>query len=66
MAEALKAIEMEKMETINPYVLAPWEKRVHIITDGSAQKLNADWAVRIAVSSSSRKGVVGIGGVIKI
>ena len=65
-AEALKAIEMEKMETINPYVLAPWEKRVHTITDGSAQKLNADWAVRIAVSSSSRKGVVGMGGAIKI
>lgn len=36
------------------------------ITDNSARKLSADWAVRIAVSSSSRNGVVGIGGAIKI
>jgi ribonuclease HI len=57
---------MEKMETINPCVLAPWDRRAHTTADDSALKLNAAWAVRIAVSSSSRNGVVGMGGAIKI
>jgi len=65
-ADALKATEMEKMETINPCILAPWEKRAQTITDDSAPKLNANWAVHVAVSSSSRNSVVGMGGAIKI
>jgi exonuclease III/ribonuclease HI len=65
-AEALKDIEMERMETINPCVLAPWEKRVRTITKDAVQSLNTEWAVHIAVSSSSRNGVVGAGGAVKI
>lgn len=65
-AEALKDISMEELETINPYTLAPWEKRALTITDDTAPKLNVDCAVRIAVSSSSRNGVVGMGGAIEI
>ena len=65
-AEALKDIEMEQMETIRPCILAPWEKRVQAVTEDAAQRLEANWAVRIAVSSSSRNGVVGMGGAIRI
>jgi hypothetical protein len=36
-AEALKAIEMEEMETIDPCILAPWEKRVQMITGNSTE-----------------------------
>ena len=58
---------MEELETINPCTLAPWEKRVQIITDESAStQLGARWGVRIAVSSSARNSVVGIGRVIEI
>lgn len=65
-AEALKEIEFEQMETVHPGVLAPWVKRAQTITDNSVQELRANWAIRIAVSSSSRNGVVGMGGAIKI
>jgi exonuclease III len=60
-AEALKDETMEELETINPYALAPWEKRVPTITDETAAN-GVDAAVRVAVSSSARNGVVGIGG----
>jgi ribonuclease HI len=39
---------------------------VQTIVENAAQGLKANWAVRIAVSSSSRNGVVGIGGAISI
>ncbi|KAG9185064.1 hypothetical protein G6011_03011 [Alternaria panax] len=65
-AEALKDIEMERMETIRPGVLAPWEKRVQTVVENAAQGLEANWAVRIAVSGSARNGVVGMGGAISI
>jgi ribonuclease HI len=65
-AEALKDIEMEKMETVNPCILSPWDQRAYTVIEDAAQKLNTAWAVRIAVSSSSRNGVVGMGGAIKI
>jgi ribonuclease HI len=66
-AEALKDIAMEELETINPCTLAPWEKIVQTIADESASRqLDTGWGVRIAVSSSARNGVVGMGGVIEI
>lgn len=54
------------METIWPGVLAPWEKRVQTVVENAAQGLEASWAVRIAVSSSSWNGVVGMEGAISI
>ncbi len=65
-AEALKDIPMEELETIKPFTLAPWEKRALTIADGTTPKRSASWAVHIAVSSSSRNGVVGMGGAIEI
>ena len=52
---------MEELETINPFTLAPWEKRVQTITSETAAE-KVDAAVRVAVSSSARNGLVGIGG----
>jgi ribonuclease HI len=65
-ADSLKGIEMERMETIRPCILAPWEKRMQAVTEDAAQRLEADWAVRIAVSGSARTGVVGMGRAIKM
>src|SRR5258708_12931850 len=59
--DALKEVSMEELETINPFTLAPWEKRVQTITDETAAE-EVDAAVRVAVSSSARNGLVGIGG----
>ena len=58
---------MDSLETISPFTIAPWVKRIPSITDDTAaEQLNADWAVHIAVSSSARNGVVGVGGVIQM
>ena len=42
-ADALKDIAMEELETINPFTLAPWEKRVQTITDRTtAERIDVD------------------------
>jgi ribonuclease HI len=61
-ADALKSIEMETLETINPFTLAPWEERVQ----GDGQDLpetqtETGGVMRIAVSSSARNEIVGFG-----
>jgi ribonuclease HI len=66
-ADVLKDFDMEKLETINPFTLAPWEKRLWTVTDETAAEgTDANGAVRIAVSSSARYGLVGIGGAIQL
>ncbi|KAJ5865178.1 uncharacterized protein N7529_007094 [Penicillium soppii] len=61
-ADALKNIDMESLETINPFTLAPWEARVQ--TDDEPV---SDWStvpggsMRIAFSSSARNELVGFG-----
>lgn len=61
---------MEELETINPFTLAPWVERAQtIITDESGAEtteVGSGGAVRIALSSSARNDVVGVGGVIEI
>ena len=62
-AEALKGIPMDELETISPFTLAPWEKRVQTFTDElTTTQRNVDYDIRIAVSSSARNGLVGVGG----
>lgn len=61
-ADALKNIEMETLETINPFTLAPWEERVQ----GDGQDLpetqtETGGVMRIAVSNSARNDMVGFG-----
>lgn len=58
---------MEQLETIHPLTLAPWEERVEAITDETAEReVDVGWAVRVAVSSSARNGVVGVGGAVEM
>jgi ribonuclease HI len=56
---------MEKLETIDPFTLALWERRAVTVIDGTALEPTG-WDVRIAVSSSARNGLVGIGGAVDI
>ncbi|KAJ3453787.1 hypothetical protein MRS44_018419 [Fusarium solani] len=66
-ATTLGDIPMEQLETIQPFALAPWEERVEAITDDAAPgESEAGWAIRIAVSSSARNDVVGVGGAVQI
>ena len=61
-ADTLKGIEMETLETINPFTLAPWEERVQ--SDGHdlpETQTEAGEIMRIAVSSSARNEMVGFG-----
>lgn len=65
-ADALKNIEMETLETINPFTLAPWEERVQTdIHEIPATQTEAGGCMQIAVSSSARNEVVGFGGAIQ-
>ncbi|RFU78940.1 reverse transcriptase [Trichoderma arundinaceum] len=64
---ALTDIPMGQLETIHPLTLAPWEERVEAITDETAERqVDVGWAVRVAVSSSARNGVVGVGGAVEM
>jgi hypothetical protein len=65
-AEALKNIEMETLETINRFTLAPWEGRLQTeLGETSESQTEAGESMQIAVSSSARNEVVGFGGVIQ-
>lgn len=57
---------LEELESIQPFTLTPWEKRVQAFNYKNATKQpEAEWDIRIAVSSSARNDVVGISGVIR-
>ena len=66
MADALKNIDIETPETINPFTLAPWEERVQ--TDMSTTPethTEVGGSMQIALSSSARDEMVGFGGAIQ-
>jgi hypothetical protein len=56
------------METIREYVTGPWEKRIPTVIDldkeRAAEMAHDLVGIRIAISSSYRSEMVGIGGVI--
>lgn len=60
---------MNRLEVIEPYVLAPWEPRLQATInagEGAAPATDTRTnGIYIVTSSSSRNGVVGMGGVIK-
>jgi hypothetical protein len=65
-ADMLKNIKMETLETINPFILAPWEERLQTDIGGTSESpAEAGGSMQIAVSSSARNEVVGFGGVIQ-
>jgi hypothetical protein len=69
LASSLAEVPMEDSETINPFTLAPWTDRIETTTDdGEAEpwsEARHDGSVRIAVSSSARNGLLGVGGVVE-
>jgi ribonuclease HI len=65
-ADALKNIEMETLETINPFVLALWETRIQSDVEGMLHSHTVPGvSLQVAVSSSARNGLVGFGVAIK-
>lgn len=58
----------DKIEVIQPYVVTPWEKRLHMTkrrgTEEEVSSTNITRGIQIATSSSGRRGIVGIGGAI--
>ncbi|KAJ5471428.1 hypothetical protein N7530_008785 [Penicillium desertorum] len=61
-ADALKNIEMETLETINPFTLAPWEVRVQAGVEATPQSPAVPGGLmQIATSSSARNELVGFG-----
>jgi hypothetical protein len=61
-ADALKSIEMETLETIHPFTLAPWETRMQADVEVMADSQTAPGGtMQAAVSSSARNGFVGFG-----
>lgn len=61
-ADALKHIDMETLETINPFTLAPWEARVQAGVEATPQSpIVLGGLMQIATSSSARNELVGFG-----
>jgi hypothetical protein len=61
-ADALKNVEMETLETINPFTLAPWETRMQTDVEAMSDSQTVPGgSMQVAVSSSARNGLVGFG-----
>ena len=57
---------MQEIESIIPFALSPWEKRIQAFQYVNADKEKGQqWDVCTAVSSSARNDVVGVGGVMR-
>ncbi|OAQ57559.1 reverse transcriptase [Pochonia chlamydosporia 170] len=63
----LKEIPLSEIESIQPFALAPWDKRMEAIQyEDMSKGIEGTWDVGVAVSSSARNGLVGVGGVAHI
>jgi hypothetical protein len=61
-ADALKNIEMETLETINLFILAPWETCMQTDVEAMPDPHTAPGgSMQIVVSSLARNGLVGFG-----
>ncbi|EJP60699.1 reverse transcriptase [Beauveria bassiana ARSEF 2860] len=62
----LRDVPTDELETILPFAIEPWRKRMEAEGDGKADKnLLVGGDVVVAASSSARNGAVGVGGVIQ-
>ena len=65
-ADVLKTIKMEILETINPFTLAPWEEQLQAdIGQTPESQAETSRSIQITVSSSAQNKVVGFGRVIQ-
>ena len=57
-----------KIETIRPYAISPWERRMEVLVKSdhkeAAQVAKAALGIVVATCSSEKSGIVGMGGVI--
>ena len=61
-ADALKHVDLETLEIINPFTLAPYDERVQInVNRQDEPQTEAGGLMQIAVSSSARNELVGFG-----
>jgi len=61
-ADALKHVDLETLEIINPFTLAPYDERVQInVNRQDEPQTKAGGLMQIAVSSSARNELVGFG-----
>ncbi|KAH9203124.1 hypothetical protein DL95DRAFT_507440, partial [Leptodontidium sp. 2 PMI_412] len=67
-AQAHEDIPTDTVETIQEYAISPWEPRISAIinpdSERAAEAANCISGIRIATSSSERRGMVGMGGAI--
>jgi ribonuclease HI len=62
----LKDVPLQELESIQPFALKPWEKRIQAFNyETVATQQDIEWDIRVAVSCSARNGVVGVGGVVR-
>ena len=65
-ARAMDEIQVDRMETIQEYAIAPWEPRLQVTLEPdrkkAAEMVNRVTGIVIATSSSVKKGIVGMGG----
>lgn len=64
-AEKLKHLSLMQLETIQPYSLEPWRERLQVSLRDSNDGVCVGWTKAVAVSSSARNAIVGVGGVIQ-
>jgi hypothetical protein len=59
-ADALKSIEIETLETINPFTLAPWETRIQTDVEAMPDSQTVPGgSMQVVVRSSARNELVG-------
>jgi hypothetical protein len=65
-AQAHRQTPTDRMEIIQPFLIAPWEARLgaSIDSEKAVVTANATYGIRLATSSSERRGMVGMGGAI--
>jgi hypothetical protein len=64
-ANAYQGVPVNKMETVYPFALSPWEKRMHVMIEPdrekAADKARNTQGITIATSCSQRNGLLGFG-----
>nr|XP_036584544.1 transposon I factor [Colletotrichum truncatum]KAF6794062.1 transposon I factor [Colletotrichum truncatum] len=65
MATAYQDLPVDRLETIEAFPQAPWEDRIRTVVeedgDRASKAAQTGWAVRAAIGSSARNGIVGYG-----
>jgi hypothetical protein len=65
LAKNLQNIPLKRIKIIKSFPMAPWMEQIKAFTKENnpenARLIQADWVIHIAISSSARNGMVGLG-----